>query len=80
MVERDKNHPSIVIWSMGNEAGDGPNFAAGYKWMKARDPSGPVHYEGSTAHGGSNADINSFMYPTPDGDRGARGASGRRCR
>jgi beta-galactosidase len=66
MVERDKNHPSIVIWSMGNEAGDGPNFAAGYRWLKARDASRPVHYCGSTARGGSNADINSFMYLPPD--------------
>jgi beta-galactosidase len=65
MVERDKNHPSIVIWSMGNEAGDGPNFEAGYKWLKARDASRPVHYCGSTARGGSHSDINSFMYASP---------------
>ncbi|MEO8596983.1 MAG: glycoside hydrolase family 2 TIM barrel-domain containing protein [Candidatus Solibacter sp.] len=66
MVERDKNHPSVVIWSMGNETGDGPNAAAAYQWAKKRDPSRPFHYEGSTSHGGSNADINSFMYPTPE--------------
>jgi beta-galactosidase len=66
MVERDKNHPSVVFWSMGNESGDGPNAAAAYQWTKKRDPSRPFHYEGSTSHGGSNADINSFMYPTPD--------------
>ena len=65
MVERDKNHPSIISWSLGNEAGDGPTFAAAYKWTKQRDPSRPVHYQGSTRHGGSNSDINSFMYPTP---------------
>ena len=65
MVERDKNHPSGMIWSLGNEAGDGPTFAAGYQWAKQRDPSRPVHYQGSTRHGGSNSDINSFMYPTP---------------
>ena len=65
MVERDKNHPSIVIWSMGNEAGDGPNFAAAYQWLKSRDKSRPVHYCGSTARGGSNSDINSFMYTPP---------------
>jgi beta-galactosidase len=65
MVERDKNHPSVVIWSMGNEAGDGPNFAAAYHWIKTRDASRPVHYCGSTSNGGSNADINSFMYPSP---------------
>jgi beta-galactosidase len=65
MVERDKNHPSIVIWSMGNESGDGPNFAAGYQWLKSRDASRPVHYCGSTDIGGSHADINSFMYTPP---------------
>jgi beta-galactosidase len=66
MVERDKNHASIVIWSMGNESGDGPNAAAAYQWTKLRDPSRPFHNEGSTSHGGSNADINSFMYPSPE--------------
>lgn len=45
MVERDKNHPSIIIWSMGNEAGDGHNFLDGYKWIKSRDASRPVQYE-----------------------------------
>ena len=63
MIERDKNHPSVVIWSLGNEAGDGPNFAAAYQWTKQRDPSRPVHYEGSVSRSGSNSDINSFMYP-----------------
>ncbi len=66
MLERDKNHPSIVWWSFGNESGDGPNVEAAYKWVKQRDPSRPFHYEGTTAHGGSNADINSFMYPSPE--------------
>jgi len=45
MVERDKNHPSVIIWSMGNEAGDGHNFLKGYKWIKDRDHSRPVQYE-----------------------------------
>ncbi len=45
MVERDKNHPSVIIWSMGNEAGDGNNFLKGYKWIKSRDNSRPVQYE-----------------------------------
>jgi beta-galactosidase len=45
MVERDKNHPSIIFWSMGNEAGDGHNFLEGYKWIKGRDNSRPVQYE-----------------------------------
>jgi len=66
MVERDKNHPSVILWSFGNESGDGINVAAAYRWVKQRDPSRPFHYEGSTAHGGSNADVNSFMYPSPE--------------
>ncbi|RJP71541.1 MAG: DUF4981 domain-containing protein [Ignavibacteriales bacterium] len=45
MVERDKNHPSIIIWSMGNEAGNGINFYESYKWIKQRDASRPIHYE-----------------------------------
>lgn len=45
MVERDKNHPSVIIWSMGNEAGDGTNFQAASEWIHHRDPSRPVHYE-----------------------------------
>ena len=45
MVERDKNHPSVIFWSMGNEAGDGHNFLKGYKWIKGRDATRPVQYE-----------------------------------
>jgi beta-galactosidase len=45
MVERDKNHPSVIIWSMGNEAGDGHNFLNGYKWIKGRDKTRMVQYE-----------------------------------
>ena len=44
-VERDKNRPCVIIWSMGNEAGMGPNFEACYRWIKEYDPSRPVHYE-----------------------------------
>jgi beta-galactosidase len=66
MVERDKNHPSVVIWSMGNEAGDGSNFTTCYQWIKKRDLSRPVHYEGSARSRGQNSDINSFMYPPPN--------------
>jgi len=62
MVERDKNHPSIVIWSMGNEAGDGVNFKAAYDFIKQRDPSRPVHYE--RAGTGPNTDIVCWMYPS----------------
>ncbi|MBM3404846.1 MAG: hypothetical protein FJY10_08150 [Bacteroidetes bacterium] len=45
MVERDKSHPSVIIWSLGNEAGNGENFYATYDWIKARDISRPVQYE-----------------------------------
>ena len=45
MVERDKNHPSVIIWSLGNEAGDGVNFENAYAWLKKRDPTRPVQYE-----------------------------------
>jgi len=45
MVERDKNHPSVIIWSLGNEAGDGVNFEATSAWIHQRDKSRPVHYE-----------------------------------
>jgi len=45
MVERDKNHPSVIIWSLGNEAGDGNNFEATSDWVHQRDRSRPVHYE-----------------------------------
>ena len=45
MVERDKNHPSVIIWSLGNEGGDGVNFEATSAWIHERDPSRPVHYE-----------------------------------
>jgi len=45
MVERDKNRACIVIWSMGNEAGNGVNFQETYKWMKERDDTRPVQYE-----------------------------------
>lgn len=47
MVERDKNHASIISWSLGNEAGSGPNFAAAAGWIKEFDPTRPVHYEGA---------------------------------
>ena len=45
MVERDKNHPSVIIWSLGNEAGDGINFEATSAWVHNRDASRPVQYE-----------------------------------
>ena len=46
MVERDKNHPSIVMWSLGNECGTGRGLSAMAEWIKERDPSRVIHYEG----------------------------------
>ncbi len=62
MVYRDINHPSVIIWSLGNEAGNGTNFMDTYSWIKAHDPSRPVQY--CEAHGGSNTDIYCPMYAT----------------
>lgn len=47
MVERDKNHPSIISWSLGNESGTGPNHAAAAAWVKDFDPTRFIHYEGA---------------------------------
>jgi len=47
MVERDKNHASVIIWSLGNESGYGPNHDAAAGWVRSRDPSRPLHYEGA---------------------------------
>ena len=60
MFERDKNQPSIIIWSLGNEAGNGVNFEATYAYLKSVDATRPVQYE--QAHGGANTDIVCPMY------------------
>jgi beta-galactosidase len=59
-VQRSINHPSVIVWSLGNEAGNGPNFQACYDWIKQHDPSRPVQYE--QARGGADTDINCPMY------------------
>ena len=67
MVERDKNHPSVIYWSMGNETGLGRSFDAMYEAMKAIDPTRPIHYESRNppyAPTLSSFDIISTMYPT----------------
>ncbi|WP_286233522.1 glycoside hydrolase family 2 TIM barrel-domain containing protein [Thalassotalea sediminis] len=62
MYERDKNHPSIIIWSLGNEAGEGKVFEATYKWLKDHDDTRPVQYEpAGTEH---YTDIFAPMYPS----------------
>jgi|GEM_PF-77566 len=65
MVERDKNHPSVIFWSMGNESGGGQNFFEVNKAAKTIDPDRPIHYEGNS----SAADMDSQMYPSIDNAR-----------
>ncbi len=60
MFERDKNHPCIVTWSLGNEAGNGENFFTTYKWLKDNDTTRPTQYEGATGY--ANSDIQAPMY------------------
>jgi len=60
MFERDKNYPSVVTWSLGNEAGNGDNFVATYNWLKANDTTRPTQYEGATQY--ANTDIQAPMY------------------
>ncbi|ANW95444.1 hypothetical protein AXE80_03745 [Wenyingzhuangia fucanilytica] len=64
MFERDKNFPCIVTWSLGNEAGNGENFFATYKWLKEQDNTRPTQYEGATSY--TNTDIQAPMYWTID--------------
>jgi len=69
MMQTNKNHPSIIIWSMGNEAGDGPAFIKNYHWLKKNDPSRPVQYE-RAERGKSfqepHTDIIPWMYASVD--------------
>jgi beta-galactosidase len=68
MVERDKNHPSVMLWSLGNESGAGRNLAAMAAWARRRDPSRPLHYEGDRAC--PDVDVYSRMYaPHAEVDR-----------
>ena len=64
LVERDKNHPSVILWSMGNECGNGPVFYEAYDWIKSYDPSRPVQFE--QAGENKNTDIVAPMYPSID--------------
>jgi beta-galactosidase len=62
MVERDRNHPSIVMWSLGNEAGVGRNLAAMAAEIRSRDATRPLHYEGDQSC--ADLDVWSQMYPS----------------
>jgi len=71
MVERDKNHPCVIMWSLGNESGYSFNHVAMAKWTKTRDNSRPVHYEGAArphdeSVGMEYLDVESRMYPHVD--------------
>jgi beta-galactosidase len=75
MAERDKNHPCVIFWSLGNESGYGPNHAAMSAWLHEFDPTRPVHYEGAqgdmsnvqtsmfNGHDPSTVDVISRFYP-----------------
>ncbi|MBO5665384.1 MAG: DUF4981 domain-containing protein, partial [Bacteroidaceae bacterium] len=63
MVYRDRNFPSIIFWSLGNESGGGKNFNHTYAAVRALDPR-PIHYEGASRAGTAPTDIWSEMYPT----------------
>ena len=62
MVRRDRNHPCVVLWSLGNEAGFGKNFVRMKKEARALDPTRPIHYEGDPD--GKVSDVLSRMYPS----------------
>lgn len=63
MVERDKNHPSVIIWSLGNEAGDGPNLEAAYAWIHQRDSTRVVQHDCLPFK--PLTDITCPLYPSP---------------
>ncbi|MBQ9356650.1 MAG: hypothetical protein IJT98_05115 [Prevotella sp.] len=64
MAERDKNHPCVIFWSLGNESGYGPNHAAMSAWLHEFDPTRPVHYEGAQGiPDPSTVDVISRFYP-----------------
>lgn len=69
MVLRDKNHPSVIMWSLGNESGYGPNHDAMAGWVHGYDKTRPVHYEGTirtTGKVSQSVDVISCMYPSID--------------
>ena len=68
MVERDKNHASVIMWSLGNESGYGANHMAMSDWAKSRDNSRLIHFEGAWEHEpDSHVDVFSRMYCSVDG-------------
>ena len=68
MLQSNRNHPSIIIWSLGNESGGGSNHEAMYHWLKRNDPSRPVQYEGGGADS-TTTDIICPMYARVERDQ-----------
>ncbi|NGN94016.1 glycoside hydrolase family 2 [Nocardioides sp. KC13] len=70
MVARDKNHPCVIAWSLGNESGSGSNHDAAAAWVRRHDPTRPLHYEGAISRdwygGHTQTDLVCPMYPTID--------------
>jgi beta-galactosidase len=85
MVRRDRNHPSVIVWSLGNESGYGANHDALAGWIRKHDPSRPLHYEGAVFHAGwvdggmAASDLVCPMYAPIDAIR-AYGESGQGAR
>ena len=87
MVERDKNHPSVILWSLGNESGMGPNHAAMAGWIRENDPTRPIHYEGAAAGaarsrlgGRGEPHVHAHPRAREDGEGPGRDAAGRALR
>ena len=76
MVQRDKHHPSVIAWSLGNESGYGANHDAAAAWVRRYDPSRPLHYEGAIRFDWTSdqavTDLTCPMYPDDRGDRRPR--------